>query len=95
MRKFQKVFQTHCLLCSQGSWLEVSSASHERSILSSKMSTNQARVSNAHTNAFPTMDGPKGFTEERGQGWSAGVHMCMVFRGTKLLFSFACTELTQ
>lgn len=35
---------------------------------------------------FPTWDGPKGFTEERGQG---RVHMCVVFRGMRL-FVFFC-----
>lgn len=60
------MFQLHSLPRLQGCWLEFTSASQELSGLSHKIPTQQACVSNAHTNAF--QDGPEGFTVEMGAG---------------------------
>lgn len=54
------------------------------------VSTHQACVSNIHTNAFPNMRWAQAFTEERGQGWSVRVPVCVVFRRLKFLFVFLC-----
>lgn len=87
--RFQKGFQTHCLLCSQGSWLEGISASQETSVLFNKVSAHQPVCLMLTQMHFPTWDGPKA-SQRRGHRDGVGMPVCGVFRGVKLLFVFFC-----